>query len=224
MALWLDASYAAGITHSGGAISQMDDLSGNGNHATQSVVAERPTLVSAMFNSLDAVRIDKPTSGDTAEGLITGLDLTGITIFEIFVVCGIGATAVGYVINGSVAGGYGLRNAAGNRFQWGIGGGSSATSAPLTLDTIHIEHNHKASGAAALVYHNGALLSGVGASGNTLNVVGLGAEGTFAVTTGFEMWFCEMLIYDTGLTVANRNTIHTAMKAKWATPTLTTIT
>ncbi len=40
---WFDASDADSITQSGGAVSQWDDKSGNGNHATQGTASQRPT-------------------------------------------------------------------------------------------------------------------------------------------------------------------------------------
>jgi hypothetical protein len=42
--LWFDASNAASITSSGGAVSQWADLSGNSNHANQSTAGLKPAL------------------------------------------------------------------------------------------------------------------------------------------------------------------------------------
>ena len=43
LTLWYDPSDAATITESGGAVSQVDDKSGNDYHATQATGASQPT-------------------------------------------------------------------------------------------------------------------------------------------------------------------------------------
>ena len=53
-----DASVASSITISGSGISQWNDLSGNGRHATQSTDAYRPTVVSAGKNNRNTIALD----------------------------------------------------------------------------------------------------------------------------------------------------------------------
>jgi hypothetical protein len=63
--LWLDAGDSSSLTFNGGDVSQMNDLSGNGFHATQSTGANQPTLVSTGFNG-------KPTLDfDTTDSLLS---------------------------------------------------------------------------------------------------------------------------------------------------------
>jgi hypothetical protein len=47
--LWLDAQDSSTITHSSNAVSQWDDKSGNGNHATQSTASSQPTYSSTVM-------------------------------------------------------------------------------------------------------------------------------------------------------------------------------
>jgi hypothetical protein len=54
--LWLDASDASTVTLTGGKVSQWSDKSGNGNHATQSTDAKRPT------SYVTGEYIDKPSA------------------------------------------------------------------------------------------------------------------------------------------------------------------
>lgn len=54
--LWLDAGY--GITITGSGVSQWADRSGNGNDATQSTDASRPTVASGVVNGRDALLFD----------------------------------------------------------------------------------------------------------------------------------------------------------------------
>ena len=53
--LWLDASDATTITQSSGIISQWDDKSGNGNHATQSIGSSQPSYGTATINGKNVV-------------------------------------------------------------------------------------------------------------------------------------------------------------------------
>ena len=56
--LWLDASDTSTITEVGGAVSQWDDLSGNGNDVTQGTAANQPTSGTRTINSLNVIDFD----------------------------------------------------------------------------------------------------------------------------------------------------------------------
>ena len=62
LALWLDASDTASITHVAGAVSQWNDKSGNNNHALQSSAAAKPTTGTRTQNGLNVIDFDG--SGD----------------------------------------------------------------------------------------------------------------------------------------------------------------
>jgi fibronectin type 3 domain-containing protein len=55
---WYDASDAASITASGGAVSQWVDKSGNALHLTQSETAQRPTTGTTAINGTNALKFD----------------------------------------------------------------------------------------------------------------------------------------------------------------------
>ena len=57
-ALWLDAADASTIAESGGAVSQWNDKSGNGRHATQSNSSYKPSLTANGLNGLNVVTFD----------------------------------------------------------------------------------------------------------------------------------------------------------------------
>jgi len=57
-ALWLDAADASTITESGGAVSQWDDKSGNGNHVAQADPNLRPAVTSNVLNAKPVIRFD----------------------------------------------------------------------------------------------------------------------------------------------------------------------
>jgi hypothetical protein len=55
---WYDASNAASITSSGGAVSQLADLSGNGYHLTQATAGAKPTTGTRTQNGLNVLDFD----------------------------------------------------------------------------------------------------------------------------------------------------------------------
>ncbi|MEE9159939.1 MAG: hypothetical protein V3U60_16330 [Gammaproteobacteria bacterium] len=58
LSLWLDADDASTITEAGGSVSQWDDKSGNGNDATQTTEASKPTTGISTINGLNALDFD----------------------------------------------------------------------------------------------------------------------------------------------------------------------
>lgn len=56
--LWLDASDAATITQAAGLVSQWNDKSGNGNHATQGTGANQPTTGTRTIGGGNAIAFD----------------------------------------------------------------------------------------------------------------------------------------------------------------------
>lgn len=60
--IWLDAGNSSSLTFNGGDVSQMNDLSGNGFHATQGTGANQPTLLSTGFNSKPTLELDSTDS------------------------------------------------------------------------------------------------------------------------------------------------------------------
>jgi hypothetical protein len=55
LALWLDGSSASSVTLNGSTVSQWNDLSGNGRHATQATAASQPTFTSNARNGRSAL-------------------------------------------------------------------------------------------------------------------------------------------------------------------------
>ena len=78
--LWLDASTIAGKVH-GDAISQWDDISGNGNHATQGTAAKRATFAASAIAGHAAIRFD---GKDDALATAYSLATFGITVFVVY--------------------------------------------------------------------------------------------------------------------------------------------
>ena len=68
-----DATSGGNLVASGGAIARIEDVSGNGNHATSSLDTDRPARIVAAQNGLDAGRFDgtsdRLNAGDVADML-----------------------------------------------------------------------------------------------------------------------------------------------------------
>ena len=64
-ALWLDAADSSTVTTVSGAVSQWNDKSGNGRHATQSDATRRPAFTSAAINGYSALTFDGTNDGLT---------------------------------------------------------------------------------------------------------------------------------------------------------------
>ena len=77
--LWLDASDSSTITINSGAVSQWNDKSGNGRHATQATAANRPVVLTTNINGLDVLLFD-----DSNDAMTTGWNSTATNNYMIF--------------------------------------------------------------------------------------------------------------------------------------------
>ena len=76
--LWLDAADTSTITESGGAVSQWDDKSGNGNDLVQATAANQPTTGTTTINGLNVISLD---GNDRMES--PSVSLTGATMIAV---------------------------------------------------------------------------------------------------------------------------------------------
>src|ERR671913_280317 len=82
LGIWLDATKITGLA-GGAAVSQWDDASGNGNHATQATGTAQPSYQTAVQNGLPVVRFDGTSdflSLATAGGVAMVNALSGLTV------------------------------------------------------------------------------------------------------------------------------------------------
>jgi len=80
--LWLDASDTSTITESGGAVSQWDDKSGNGNDVTQGTAANQPTSGTRTLNGLNVLDFDGTTDFLTVSGFTASQPITLFAVVE----------------------------------------------------------------------------------------------------------------------------------------------
>jgi len=79
--LWLDASDAGTITESGGAVSQLDDKSGNARHATQGIGVDQPTTNASGINGKPSLSFF--TGDELSSPVPSGTFPNGMTIFMV---------------------------------------------------------------------------------------------------------------------------------------------
>ena len=95
---WFDGADLSSMTFGTSGISQWNDKSGNGWHATQATDANRPTLKRDVYNSLSAVTFNN--------GLWLGSSLSASSASEaIFAVIKTSASVTGTILGSNVSGG-----------------------------------------------------------------------------------------------------------------------
>ena len=77
-ALWLDAADASTIIESGGAVSQWNDKSGNGNHVAQSTSTLRPVVAGNVLDSKPVIRFDGSNDRLETAGVLFATPIFGI--------------------------------------------------------------------------------------------------------------------------------------------------
>lgn len=82
LVLWLDASDAATITHSGGAVSQWDDKSASGLDVVQATGGNKPTTGAATQNGLNVISFDSTDTLAVAPG--SPICAAAYSIFTVF--------------------------------------------------------------------------------------------------------------------------------------------
>ena len=201
---WWDADNAASITESGGLVSQWNDRSGQGNHATASTTA-RPTTGTRSLNGRNVLDFD-----GTANGMATSLaDTATQTVF--FVAVSDVASSAGRVwgFGGGNRGAFPDSGAWGFWRQQTAGAISFGTTASATSPSV----------ACALFSSNSSLTTfGNGAQGTTNDPVD-SFGGTFAIgkeASNFHNGYvAEIVIYNTALTTADRARVEAYLAAKW---------
>lgn len=134
---WWDVSDGATVTTSSGAITQVDDKSGNGASLEQATSAERPTLSAAAINGLDAADWGSSANGKSL------LASANVTLREVWVICKLEATGstfpdfVGLVNPGNdfssllLTGGSGGTGFSGSGFSVYLNGGTTNTASDV---------------------------------------------------------------------------------------------
>jgi hypothetical protein len=216
--LWLDASDTGTITEASGAVSQIDDKSSAGNHATQGTGSAQPTTGTRTQNGLNVLDFDG--TGDYLSSALTASDRTQ-TVFGVWLLDTINGDDMGLL--GS-AGGTGGRQVQfrtdTNRISvvksWVAVLGDYSVAA-MAASTPYVSVT--AIGDANFIQSLNDSAEETDTESTTFTaarttVIGTDAgNGLFGYLNG---WIAEIVVYDTQLGLDDRATVRDYLNAKWA--------
>lgn len=199
--LWLDAADESTITESGGAVSQWDDKSGNGNHVVQATAASQPTTGTHTLNGLNTLY------NDGGDFMLTGsaLSLSGFTTFAVFE----------HIAENGMFFGTDLNTAYGPVYELGNNGSGAGSNIGST--SIYVNGTLLTSTTRNDIY------SAVNAQSNVTSTI---ADGTItrkispfawpnSATVTAEQKMAEFLVYDSALSTVDRESVEAHLAAKW---------
>lgn len=216
-ALWLDASDAATITSSGGAVSQWDDKSGNTNTFSQSNGTYKPTTGATTLNGHNVVDFAAPNHMNTGTTPTIGQPFT-----LLFVARNTTPTTGGH---GRVfCQGYQLQachsdGSSGYRTAIVYAGGADFAKGPADAYSTSVwgVSSFVVNGASTTAYVNGTAGSAYNAGSWTLNGASwrLGDRGD-DVVYGLTGSIAELLLFPSALSGADRAAAESYLNTKWA--------
>jgi len=213
--VWQDAARTTAATNTD-PCGALDDLSGNGNHITQSTAGARPTVDDTGVNSLRALSFD---GGDflLRTTFVGGADAQPNTTM---VICKLASTGAAYMIMQS-AGAIGTRNqiyksnaSPGNYRLWA---GSESGNCGAADTNLHL-HVGLFNGASSALYTDGSGTTSLNPSTDDLNGFAIGAQhdGTNRVPNG--TFICAAAAWSGDIGATARGNLKTWAVAKWGTP------
>ena len=226
--LWVDSNQPATITHSGGAISQWDDLSGNNHHLTQSTSAYKPVYSQSIADSYVSFSGVNQVLGNQASTLINASDGDN-TIFVVFKsdntttstrgetiagICNRAQQLYGININNSVsgAGGSSFMNKSSQDY------GNRVSIIPSTTKQVVIGTR---SSVTREIFDQDGNTDSDNNSSNTAQdtfVVGATWDGTSrSPVADYSGKVYEVIVYGVKLTEAQRNQVQNYLQTKWNT-------
>ena len=226
LAAWYDASDTASITESGGAVSQWNDLSGNGRHAVQSTAGAKPGTGAASQNGLNVLTFD---GGD---GLLydAGSDVVDLSPVTIFIVGRIDSTGYPRMMSAR-------RSSSGTRDYQGpnmcvmrngdvgfnvrlISNGGEPTSPPYTDDTMFIFYGRSSGTTVYSAVNDGTVYSAAASAPDNMRYISLGAGMNQLDPVNFDGHMvgrlAEVVIANEDLSSGDIDSMWSYLNDKWA--------
>lgn len=202
LSLWLDAG-AITMVSPGDPIAQWDDLSGLGNHATQSDPARQAQWFSNVVNGRPVLRFVANT------GYVTPLELNGpLTVFVVYAYSSTAFSALRVLqgANNWLIGPYALKHDFFN--------GSDFTDGPATVEDQFVAQAAWQDGSESKNWVNGAFVGNVLVGGGSPGALALGSEGAYL--EGIDGDVAEVLAYDSALDATNLEALWNYFASKFA--------
>jgi hypothetical protein len=213
LAWWYDASDAASITASAGAVSQWNDKSGNARHLTQATGSIQPSTGTRTINAKNVIDNTIPGGGGT---MATGSWSLAqpITIFSVIQYDS--TTGFGIWIGAGVDSPpfrMGRDFAVDNAYTYNAGTGQGIGTNDANAHQLTITLN----GASSSMRVDGALLETANAGTNGVGT-GLRIFRRNDTTSPFDGCIAEVFGYASAVTGADRTSAESYLKTKWGTP------
>lgn len=222
--LWLDVGNTASMTFNGSTVSQVNDLSGNGFHATQGTANNQPAYSSTGLNSKPALSFDTndsllstATIADVVASAASSPSITiAVVVFSSAASAGFSAGSDN-AANGRVflsapfdntgASYLDIAGTAGGRLSFTV------TSAQQVVPSVYVFQRN---GADMSVRRNGVVLASKANASQTFSVTTAKFQiGQAAGFTGFSCTLSELLCYSAGLTATQLASVERGLGRKW---------
>ena len=224
--LWLDAANTSSLTLNGSTVSQMNDLSGNGFHATQGTANNQPTYQATGFNSRPTLSFDS-TDSITSSATIADYFLTPTaspTFYVFMAAYSPSAATSGSIVFGSDSQANGRVLFANNfGFQSGnmlfdvvnASGGRLSQSTTEITATPHVVCAYRAGASMGFRVDGVVLASKSNASGNFTSTSAKLQIGKCDAASLNNMYMSECAVYAAALSASQIATIERGLGKKW---------
>ena len=210
--LWLDAG--AGVTSSGGVVSQWNDQSGAGFNASQGTSSARPSLVSSVINSRPVVHFN-----GTSNFLTLGNFMSGASAGDMYLVLRASTTRpTQHAAPWDFSVSYGSQYPSANNHIYDGFGSTTQQDVGIPSQTITNFHVYNARSAASLWK---ASMDGSQLVSKTTNTVSFRSNPYMGAIASYPTYFfagdlAEMIVFDHLLTDPQRATIGQYLNQKYA--------
>lgn len=214
--LWLRADTA--VVHSGGVVSQWNDISGNGLALAQAIGADRPTLVSNVVNGRPVIRFDG-TSDFLSTSYNASLNAAAHTVLLVARVTGGASTSrvVLYSADSLNGLGYTLQATTGNIWQYRTGSFGPGSFNTFDGGSIVTNQWEMFAGYPLDFYQNGTYISsGSNWGQNTSQPFYLGRKE--GAPNFFNGDIAEVIVYNTSLSATQRILVENYLSSKYNLP------
>ncbi len=208
---WYDAADASSITASGGSVSQWNDKSGNGNHATQSNSSIQPVTGSKSIGGKNV--IDFETSNNQSL-VIPSIDVIGKEVWAVFIMDDYTTTSSQLLLGGGGNVQIGVNSSTQSLRLWSAGNPYSAdtkstANIPVTTPTLAAWLAHTDTKKFSI---NGALeVTNNTYQGGSMNATNIG-RGQYATMDGA---IGEIIVTSSELSTEDRQKIEGYLAHKW---------